>query len=129
MFKIADVMTRNIISVTKDTPVYDAMRLLVEHNITGMPVVSEDNTLLGVLSEKDMLRLLYEQSGKQGVVENYMTGDPVTFDIDDNLVDVCECLIQSSFRRIPILADGKLAGIVSRRDIIKYILELRRATK
>ena len=129
MFKAKTVMVTDIITVKKQTPIYEAIRILVEHNITGLPVVNDDMTLAGILSEKDVLKLLYETQDKPGVVEDYMSENIVTFDENDNLIDITECLINNNFRRVPITSDGKLAGIISRKDIIKYILELRHKTK
>lgn len=86
------------------------IRILVENNITGLPVVNDDMTLAGIISEKDVLRLLYDMEDKPGNVE-------------DSLIDIAESLIRNDFRRVPILEEGKLAGIISRKDIIKYILE------
>ncbi len=129
MFKAKTVMVTDIITVKKQTPIYEAIRILVEHNITGLPVVNEDTTLAGILSEKDVLKLLYETHDKPGVVEDYMSENIVTFDENDNLIDITECLINNNFRRVPITSDGKLAGIISRKDIIKYILELRHKAK
>jgi tRNA nucleotidyltransferase (CCA-adding enzyme) len=126
MFKLRDVMTKDPTTVRRDAPIYDAMRTLVDQGITGMPVVEEDMTLVGVVSEKDMLRLLYEESLTNAPVEEFMSHDVVAFDQDDELIDACECLINNHFRRVPVLADGKLAGIVSRADIIRYILKLRK---
>lgn len=127
MFKVRDLMTRDIVTVRQDTPVYDAMRVLVDNDITGLPVVGDDMTLLGIVTEKDMLRLLYEEHVENQPVERFMTRAVVSFGEDDTIIDVCECLINNNFRRVPILSDGKLVGILSRGDIIKYILALRAA--
>ena len=129
MFEAKNIMVTDIITVKKQTPIYEAIRILVEHNITGIPVVNDDMTLVGILSEKDVLKLLYETHDKPGVVEDYMTENPVSFDQDDNLIDITECLIKNNFRRVLITENGKLAGIISRKDIIKYILELRHKDK
>jgi len=126
MFKLRDVMTRDPATVRQDTPIYDAMRMLVQQDITGMPVVDDEMRLVGVVSEKDMLRLLYEQHLTNVPVQEFMSHDVVAFDEDDDLIDACECLINNHFRRVPVLSNGKLAGIVSRADIIRYILKLRK---
>ncbi|HPS54617.1 MAG TPA: CBS domain-containing protein [Sedimentisphaerales bacterium] len=107
MFKAKDIMQTNVLSVTKDTPVREAINIEMH--------------LVGIVSEKDVLKLLYNLGASDGYVEDYMTRCVVSFDVDDDLLDVCESLIQNGFRRVPILAGGKLAGIISRRDIISHI--------
>ncbi len=129
MFKAKTVMTTNVISVNRQTQIYEAIKILVENNITGLPVVHDDMTLAGVLSEKDVLNLLYNTEDKPGSVEDFMTKDPVCFNVDDSLIDIAECFIKNNFRRVPIVAEGKLAGIISRKDIIAYILKLRHKDK
>ncbi len=123
MFDTKNIMTTDVISVKKDTPIDDAVDLLVEHNVTGLPVVDEDMNLVGVISEKDMLSLLSEPESSSGKVEDYMTKDVVSFEQGEDLIAICECLVNNNFRRVPIVDNGRLVGIVSRRDIIKYILE------
>jgi CBS domain-containing protein len=129
MFKARTVMTTEPITVHKNTDIYEAIRAMVENNITGLPVVNDDLTLAGIITEKDVLRLLYNMEDKPGQVEDFMTEEVVAFDQEDNLVDITECLIENSFRRVPILEDGKVVGIVSRKDIIGYILKLRHKDK
>ncbi len=129
MFKAKTVMTTDILFVKRSTPIYEAMRILVDKNITGLPVVNDDMTLAGILSEKDVLKLLYDIKDKPGNVEDFMTEDICSFEAEDSLVDITECLVHNSFRRVPITSGGKLAGIISRKDIIKYILQLRHKDK
>jgi len=123
MFKAKDIMNTDVITVKRKTEIYDAIRILVENNITGLPVVNDDMTLAGIISEKDVLRLLYNMEDKPGNVEDFMTKDVISFDQEDNLIEIAESLIKSGFRRVPILKEGKLTGIISRKDVIKYIIE------
>jgi CBS domain-containing protein len=129
MFKAKDIMKTNVVSVKIDTPIYDAIRTMVENNITGLPVVNDDMTLAGIISEKDVLQLLYdcrdlqEKDGGHGKVGDFMTKDVVCFDQEENLLSVCNCLMKKHFRRVPVVSGGKLAGIITRKDLIKYILE------
>jgi len=127
MLKAKDIMTENVVSVKKDTPIYKALELLVKYNITGIPVVREDMILVGVLSEKDVLRLFYAHEGEEEqTVNDFMTQPAVHFDEKESLLDICDCLTNNYFRRVPVTSEGKLVGIISRTDIINYILQLRR---
>jgi len=123
MFETKELMTKNVITVKEQTSIYDAIQILVDNNITGLPVVDDDGGLKGILSEEDALGLLSEDENCSGKVEDYMTTDIVEFDQSEDLIAICDCLINNHFRRVPILADGKVAGVISRRDIIKFIAE------
>ncbi len=125
MFKAKDCMTQNVITVPLGSTCYEAIKILVYNKITGLPVISPDGSLVGMLSEKDMLKLLYEEDNKELQVDAVMTPDVISFNEDESLVDICEALIKYTFRRVPILADGKLVGIISRGDVMKYILKLK----
>ena len=123
MLKVKDVMTKNVICVKKDTSLPEALEYLERHNISGLPVVEEDMTLIGILSEKDVLRLFYEEVDlKNSKVSEFMTQPALSFDEEDDLLGVCTCLENHFIRRLPVTRKGQLTGIVSRRDIIKYIL-------
>lgn len=113
------------IFVRRDTDIYEAIQILVDNNITGLPVVNDDMTIAGIVTEKDMLRLLYNIKDGHGKVEDYMSEDVVSFDEKDCLVKITDRLINNNFRRVPITSDGKLKGIVSRKDIVAFILKLR----
>ena len=127
MLKAKDIMTENVVSVKKDTPIYEALDLLAKDTITGIPVVREDMILVGVLSEKDVLRLFYaHEDEEEGTVNDFMTQPAVHFDEKESLLDICDCLTNNYFRRVPVTSEGKLVGIISRKDIISYILQLRR---
>ncbi len=126
MFKAKDIMTNNVATAARDTDIYQAVKTMVDNNITGLPVLNEDGSLAGVITEKDALKLLYDvENDNQGNVEDYMSKGIVSFNENDSLIDITDCLIKNNFRRVPIMSKGKLAGIISRKDIIAYILKLR----
>jgi len=118
-----DVMKCGLLTVKRQMPVYEAMEILATRNITGLPVVDDSMNLVGIVSEKDMLKLLYDPGAKPGKIEDFMTEEVVSFNHDDSLFDVCDCLMNNYFRRVPILHHGKLAGVISRADLIIYILK------
>ncbi len=129
MFQAKEIMKTDVVTVRRDVPIYEAIRILVETNVTGLPVVNEDMTIAGILSEKDVLALLYNIEDREGKVGDFMTKGVVSFNQEDSLIDIAECLIENSFRRVPITSHGKLVGIISRKDIVAYILKLRHKEK
>ena len=118
-----DVMKCGLLTVRRQTPIYEAMDILATRNITGLPVVDDCMNLVGIISEKDMLKLLYDPNVKAGKTEEFMTEEVVSFNHDDSLYDVCDCLMNNNFRRVPILNQGKVVGIISRADVIVHILK------
>lgn len=127
MLKAKDIMTENTISVKADTPIYEAVELIVKHGISGMPVVKNDMALEGILSEKDVIVLFYgKEDNENKTVSDYMTQPAVHFDEEESLLDICDFLTKNIFRRVPITSNEKLVGIISISDILDYILELRR---
>ncbi len=124
MFEVRSVMTRNVIAIGRKATVTQAMELLRKHNITGLPVVNGDMTVAGIISEKDVLEFLHDIDDITYRVEEFMTRDVVTFSEDANLIDICDLLLKKHFRRVPIVdAEGRLVGIVTRKDIIQYIVD------
>ena len=127
MFPVKDIMSQDVITVSRDTGIYDAIGTMVDSNITGLPVVDADGTLVGILTEKDVLRLLCNVEDHAGTVEDFMTRKVVTFNEDETLVEIADCFMRHSFRRVPIVRDGRIVGVISRRDIVRFILSLRHA--
>lgn len=132
MLTAKSVMRSDVISIKPDTSVYEAAKILIEEKITGLPVVNDDMTLAGIVSEKDILRFVsdlhlldlicdLEHSGT--TAEDVMTVNIASFDEDADISDVCTSLIENNFRRVPILSGGKLTGIISRKDIIAQIIK------
>jgi len=75
MLKAKDIMTKDVISVKRDMPIYEAIELLRKNHITGVPVVEDDMSLIGVFSEKDVISLLYYAHGddEEKTVDDFMT--------------------------------------------------------
>jgi len=131
MLKAKDIMTTDVISTTKETPIYEAMELLINKEITGMPVVDDDMNLIGVITEKDCLRLFYGDKDEENkTVRHFMTQPAVHYNENDSLRTICDFMMINYFRRIPVTTkDGKVVGILSRPDVIKYILKQRPVEK
>ena len=123
MLETKEVMTKQVICTERDTPIVEAIRLMATNHVTGIPVVEDDMTLVGMLSEQDVLRLFHTfDDEKDRTVNDFMTQPAIHFEQEECLLDVCYCLRDNSIRRIPVTSDGKVVGVVSRSDILKCIL-------
>ena len=122
MIRAKSIMSKKVTTVAEDANIRHVMRLLSENQVTGLPVVSDDMTLLGIVTEKDILEeLLYGKNVKSKTAGDLMTADIVSFDEDEDLMTIFRTLVEDNFRRVPIVSDGKLTGIISRRDIINFL--------
>lgn len=126
MLSIKNVMTKNVFFVKQNTPIYEALNLLVKHRISGLPVVNENMRVVGILSEKDVLTILFDQNiDIKSKVDDYMTREVICFTEEDSAIDICKFFMKSNIRRVPIVKEGKLVGVISRRDIVNLILEAK----
>jgi len=110
-------------SIRPDTSVLDALEILAEHEV-GALLVMEDELLRGIVSERDYTRKV-ERHGRSSAdtrISEIMTPDPVCVSADDT-IDQCMALMTARrIRHLPVLEDGKLAGLVSIGDIVKAVI-------
>jgi CBS domain-containing protein len=126
MLLARDIMTSQVICIHKDTPVFEAVDLMVTNSITGIPVVENDSVLAGILSEQDVLRLFETyKDEKSKTVSDFMTQPAIHFEEDEHVEDICSCMMQNSIRRVPITSNGRVVGVISRSDILKQILNVQ----
>jgi len=111
---VSDVMTRDVLTVTPEQPVESAVSLIVEHRITGLPVVDHDRRCVGIVSESDVL-------GKRGrTVAEIMTTDVIAVEEDLSLAEAAEIMLTRRIRRLPVTREGRLVGILTRMDLLRY---------
>ncbi|HLR66256.1 CBS domain-containing protein [Virgibacillus alimentarius] len=145
--KIKDFMIKDVISVREDTSVKDLLEILVKHNIGGVPVVSEENTLLGVISDGDVIRYLQPKgrtvydmftvvlvsekedlthklkySMEHSVKKMMRQKDIYTVSPDEKFEEALRIFSKCHFKKIPVVdANNIVVGVVSRGDIIRFI--------
>ncbi len=110
---------RDVITVAPDRSVYDAARILVEHNIGGLVVMTGERPV-GILTERDILRLTTRAPGRLDTitVESAMTRDLVTATPADDLQHAMSLMTTRKIRHLPVVEAGRLAGIVSIGDLV-----------
>ena len=146
--KAKEIMTVDVRTVKKDDTVSDVAKMLIQDKIGGLPVVDEDNKVIGIISETDIHKkekyiepprvinflqgLIFLDDMKNlekdlkriaaYKVEDLMTEDIVTVHEDDKFDDVANVMIKKSMNRVPVVDDdGKIKGIICRYDIIKSL--------
>jgi CBS domain-containing protein len=140
-----DIMTRDVIAVKSQDLVENVIKILMEKNISGVPVVDDDNHVIGIVTEGDLIyrskklkiptffsildgyvflesTKTIEKQLKKMVgyrVEDVMTTDVITVREDQTVEDVATIMTKEKINRVPVVKDERLVGIISRRDIIR----------
>ena len=123
---IGEVMTTDVVTVTPDATVRDALRAMVEHDI-GSVVVVDGGTAVGVFTERDVTRhLLTGVALLDGRVGALMSTPPVTVAPSEQVVDVFEVMNGRRVRRLPVVEDGRLLGIVTEGDLRRWVGQVAR---
>ena len=126
-YAIHEFMATNLITFSPETPIETAIDTFLTQKISGAPVVNSEGSLVGILSEKDCMRTLFEASyynNLGGYVKEYMSTEITTIDVNETLSNVADSFLNSRFRRFPILEGDKLVGQISRRDVLRAIHHL-----
>lgn len=140
---VKDVMTTRVKTARPDTLIRDVAILMCFYHISGLPVVDDDNTICGVISEKDVLGAMYPKVGEAAKMAQmprfedleqeyrdvlgmptakYMTAKVLTVSPDDQILRAVAVMFAHKIRRIPVAASGKLVGILSIGDVHKAVL-------
>ena len=120
-----DYMAKKLFILKPEDDIYKAVNFLLEHQVSGAPVVDDDYKLVGIISEKDCLHLLTKGVNNKVPelnVVDFMSKKIETIFHDLDIFSVAEIFIKKSYRRLPVVnKDGKLVGQISRRDVLKAI--------
>jgi len=113
------IMTQKVFSVKTTAKISEAVQLMKEKNVGGLPVVDEENRVRAIITERDIARMFSDRiSGVK--VSHLMTSKVVTALPKTTIFEAEKTMITHGFRRLPIVADGKVAGIVTAMDIIRF---------
>lgn len=125
--KARDYMARHLVTLSPEMDVLHAISIFVEKQISGAPVLDRFGNLVGMLSEKDCMRIAltagyYGEWG--GRVQEYMHSPVSTIDADMPIVEVAQLFAEREFRRYPVTEDARLVGQISRSDVLRALQEL-----
>ena len=127
---VSDYMTRELITFSPDQSILEVMELFIRHRISGGPVVDDKGILVGIVSEADFMKQISESRYfNMPILEKqvaYFMSSPVnTIEHDRTIFDAALYFYTNSRRRLPVLNNGRLAGQISRHDIVVAALKLR----
>ncbi len=123
---VRDIMTKKVVTLTPEMEIQEAIHRMLKHNVSGAPVIAGKNELQGMLSEKDLMRLFAAAAFSdlpRGLVAEYMVMHPETVSPNQDLFSLATIFMHRHYRRIPVVEDNQLIGIVSRRDVLRSSLE------
>ena len=120
--KLRDHMLANPVRIKSKANLFEAVKLITDNKISGLCVVDDDNTLVGILSELDCLNAILSvtyNEGAVGTVAEYMTGENLEVaNSGDNIVELAQQMLRQNHRRLPVVEDGKLIGQVTCRQLL-----------
>jgi len=126
--RVRDFMAKKLITFKEDQDIYAAIDILVKEGISGAPVVDDRQHLVGILSQKDCIRILANgvfHSRPAGPVKDYMSEIVMTIDPDADMFTVADLFLNNVYRRIPVVEDEKVVGQISRRDVLVAIQAMK----
>ncbi len=127
MSTVENYMATELVTVRPDDDIITAMRVLLERHLSGVPVLDDAGRMVGLLSQKDCLEIVYNAAYHQdwgGKVERYMSREVEHIEHGTSIVDAADRFLHSSFRRFPVLRDGQLVGLISRHDLMCALDEM-----
>ncbi|HLF87813.1 MAG TPA: CBS domain-containing protein [Anaerolineales bacterium] len=121
--KISDILAQKggqVFTIRPDQTIHEALQVLVSHNIGGLVVLDENGKIVGVLTERDVLRFVAaENPDFSTAVHNVMTKNVIIGAPQDDLHSVAHTMTEKRFRHLPVVEKGKLMGIVTIGDVLK----------
>lgn len=124
----SDIMTRPVVTVQPATALREAVHLLIEHGFATLPVVDEDMRLLGVITEADVLGSSLVEGGVDQPVSTAMTAPVEVATPRSTAAEIVRRMLAGRLRSMPIVQDGELVGVVSRRDLLRPLVRRDDAT-
>lgn len=148
MLKARDIMTKDVVTVTPDTEITQAAKLLLENHFNGLPVVDDRGKLIGIICQDDLIvqqkrlplpslftffdglipltsyRSLEKEVEKivATTVSQAMTTDPITIDPDASLEDIATLMVNNNIHTLPVLDRGRLVGVIGKEDVLRTLM-------
>jgi CBS domain-containing protein len=123
MLTARDIMTEGVITIRPTCTVREAVEVILAERISGLPVIDDRGRLVGIVTEFAMLAIAYDERVLDDTIEQHMTTELLTVDADDSVRKVADMCVVHRVRRVPVLDNGQLVGLIARCDVLRAIYE------
>jgi CBS domain-containing protein len=122
--QVKDYMSRRLTTLKPETEIVRAVHTLIDKKISGAPVVDDDGRLIGMITQIDCLKVALTaayHSEYGGTVAEFMSTEVETMSPEDSMIEAAKQFLEKRYHRYPVLEDGKLVGLISRRDVLRAL--------
>jgi CBS domain-containing protein len=119
---VRDYMSKNVVTLDPETEILHAVHELITHDISGAPVLDQHGRLIGVLTERDCMQVALQgdyHGMPAGQVKDHMSTNPQSLEPGESILKLADLFINGRFHRYPVLDNGRLVGVISRRDVMR----------
>ncbi|BFH73835.1 CBS domain-containing protein [Sulfurisphaera javensis] len=117
--KAKDLMSEDLISVSPDTPIIDAIKIMINNNIGGLPII-ENQIIRGLFTEREVIDVITDLKFS-GIIDSIMTTKIETIPQNASILDAAKLMTMKGVRRLPIVNEYRMIGIITAADIVKYL--------
>jgi len=119
---IREIMSKIVVSIRPDATLLDAVKILTRHHLSGAPVVAIDGDVVGFISEPNLMDVLFDEESRTRKVFEYMSPEVQMVHGSDSIATAATMFAMYGFRRLPVVEDGRLIGVITRRDLLAHSL-------
>jgi CBS domain-containing protein len=119
---IRDIMSKIVVSIRPDATLLEAVKILTKHHLSGAPVVSAEGEVVGFISEPNLMDVLFDPESRTQRVSDYMSPEVQMVHVSDSIATAATMFAMYGFRRLPVIEEGRLIGVVTRRDLLAHSL-------
>ena len=117
-----DIMTADVITVTADSTLFEAIQTLLDNSISGVPVCDASGALVGIVTEKYLLAAQDYFAAKRTKVNVAMTSPTLCISEDTPVEKIIDIFVHEGVKRVPVVRDDKIVGVVARRDVLRSLM-------
>ena len=118
---VREIMEENVITLKENADIDEAIETFLTKNVGGTPIVNDDNQLISLITERDVIRALLDKIDENEVIDDYITRKVIVATPGERLKDVARTMVRNGFRRLPVVSEERLVGIITSTDFIKLL--------